>query len=106
MLCVGSRTRSTLIASTACLSGDFFRTQYAEVVGVHFITVDNPVAHALLALSDVVLQRQLIGGLVEDATVERQLDRIATVGAGDELGVPVEGQIDLLGFTGPLRSKL
>jgi hypothetical protein len=43
-----------------------------------------------------MLQRQLVGRLVQHAAVQRQVDRVATVAAGDLLAVPVEVQVDLL----------
>ncbi|MNH29350.1 hypothetical protein D3C79_895770 [compost metagenome] len=45
-----------------------------------------------------MLQGQLIGRLVQHATVQWQGDGVATVAAGDLLAVPVEGQVDLLGL--------
>ncbi|MNF75181.1 hypothetical protein D3C84_572370 [compost metagenome] len=82
----------------AGLGLDHFGAQHAEVIGVDFVAIDNLVAHALLAGRHVVLQGQLVGRLVEDATVERQLDGVATVGAGDHFRRPVEIQVDFLGL--------
>ncbi|MNZ77482.1 hypothetical protein D3C78_960230 [compost metagenome] len=45
-----------------------------------------------------MLQGQLIGGLVQHAAVEGQVDRVAAVSTGDLLGRPVEVQVNLLGF--------
>ncbi|CAI8862839.1 hypothetical protein EMIT0162MI3_20313 [Pseudomonas chlororaphis] len=82
----------------AGLGVDFFRTQDAEVVGVDFAIIDDLIAHAFLAGGHIVLQGELVGGFVDHAAIERDLDRIATIGAGDHLGVPVEVQVGLLGF--------
>ncbi|CAI8716205.1 hypothetical protein EMIT0347P_120048 [Pseudomonas sp. IT-347P] len=82
----------------ASLGLDFLRTQHAEVIGIDFAVIDHLIAHGLLAGSDVMLQRQLVGGLVDHAAVQRDFHRVATVGAGDHFAVPVEIQISLFRF--------
>ncbi|MCY1178006.1 hypothetical protein D9M73_183390 [compost metagenome] len=45
-----------------------------------------------------MLQRQLIGGFVDHAAVQRNIDRVTTIGAGDLFRGPVEIQVGFLGF--------
>ena len=82
----------------AGLGVDFLGTQYTEVIGVDFTVVDHLIAHGLFAGGHVMLQRQLVGRLVDHSTVQRDLHRVAPVSAGDHLAVPVEVQISLFCF--------
>ncbi|CAI8950859.1 hypothetical protein EMIT0P2_50385 [Pseudomonas sp. IT-P2] len=79
----------------AGLGFDFLRTQHAEVVGIDFAIIDHLIAHAFLAGGHVMLQRQLIGGFVDHAAVERDFHRVAAVGSGHQLVGPVEVQVSL-----------
>ncbi|CAI8918151.1 hypothetical protein EMIT0P44_400044 [Pseudomonas sp. IT-P44] len=82
----------------ASLGVDFFRTQHAEVISIDFTIIDHLIAHAFLAGGHVMLQGQLVSGFVDHAAVERDLDRVAAISAGDHFGGPVEIQVSLLGF--------
>ncbi|MCY1425586.1 hypothetical protein D9M71_413770 [compost metagenome] len=80
----------------AGLGAHAFLAQHTEVVGLDLVAVDHLVAHALLAVGDVMLEHQLVGGFVLHASVQGQAHLIAAVVADDLLLGPVEVELHLL----------